>query len=131
YARQPPPSSDGGTSRAGGPTVTLPPPANYLPALYAFAAAASSDAATPLTFFGFFRKSWKILNSPWPTVAPKEAGCRSDMSNRKTGAFASAIAVARVIGSGYALAFTFLFGEEKPPRFAQIVAASGEARYWS
>jgi hypothetical protein len=50
------------------------------------------------------------------------------MSNRNTGATASAVAVARVIASGYALAGTFLFGDEKPPRFAQIVPAAGVAR---
>ena len=37
--------------------------------LNAFAAELSSFAAIPLTFFGFFRKSWKSLNSPCPVVA--------------------------------------------------------------
>ena len=37
------------------------------------------------------------------------------MSNRNVFAWASFVAVARVIGSGYALAGTFLFGEETPP----------------
>src|SRR5262245_39576449 len=51
------------------------------------------------------------------------------MSKRKTWARASAIAVARWIGSLYALGFTFLFGDENPPRAAQIDAACGVARY--
>ena len=33
------------------------------------------------------------------------------------------------MASGYALSGTFLFGDVNPPRFAQIVAASGVARY--
>ena len=51
------------------------------------------------------------------------------MSNRKTSAEASAVAVAREMESGYALGSTLRFGDEKPPIFAQIVAASGVARY--
>ncbi len=54
-------------------------------------------------YFGFFRKSWKILNSPWPTVPPNDAGWRSERSNLKTFALPTALAVARVIASGYAL----------------------------
>src|SRR5262245_65701102 len=80
-------------------------------------------------FFGLCRKSWKIFHSPCPVVLPNAAGCRSDMSNRNSWARASAIAVARWIGSLYALGFTFLFGDENPPRAAQIDAACGVARY--
>src|SRR3954464_11853062 len=100
YERQPPPCLDGGTSLAGGPTLMLPPPANYLPVLYAFAAADSSCDAIPLTFFGFFRKSWNSLNSPWPTVPPNVDGSRSDMSKRVTFALARATAILRVNASG-------------------------------
>ncbi len=51
-------------------------------------------------FVGFCRKLWKSPHSPWPVVAPNEAGCWSDMS--KTTFFAAAIAdaVARVVASG-------------------------------
>ena len=44
-------------------------------------------------------------------------------------AFASPVAVAWVIGSGYALVGTFLFGDVNPPRLTQISAASGVVRY--
>src|SRR5690348_3168621 len=127
--RTPGPSSSGGAAATGGSTAKLSPELIYFPDLYALAAADSSDDAMPLTFFGFFRKSWKILNSPCPTVAPKDAGWRSDMSKRKVLAVASATAVARVSGSEYADGGTFLFGDENPPRLAQIVAAWGVARY--
>jgi hypothetical protein len=66
----------------------------------------------PLTLDGLRRKSWKILNSPWPTVPPNEAGCRSDRSKRKTSAYPIAVAVFRVIASGYALAGTVFAGAE-------------------
>src|SRR4051794_6272808 len=85
----------------------------------------------PLTLPGLRRKSWKSLNSPCPTVAPNDAGWRSDMSKRNVFAPASATAVARVSGSEYAEGGTFLFGDEKPPRLAQIAAACGVARYWT
>src|SRR3954447_26674667 len=83
----------------------------------------------PFTFEGFFRKSWKSLNRPCPTVPPKADGCRSERSNRNVFARASASAVARLSGSLYALGGTFLFGEEKPPCWALIVAGAGVARY--
>src|SRR5947209_1045977 len=52
----------------------------------------------PLMFFGFETKSWNSFHSPWPVVAPNAAGCRSDMSNRKTDACANASAVLRCNG---------------------------------
>src|SRR5439155_5185829 len=82
----------------------------------------------PLTSLGFETKSWKSFHSPCPVVEPNDAGCRSDMSKRKTFAVARATAVLRLSGSLYADAFTFLLGDEKPPRFAQMVDACGVAR---
>src|SRR3954453_641550 len=117
----------GGASVGGGSAVMLL-PLNQPPFAKDFLASFSSSDATPSTFFGFLRKSWKSLNSPCPTVPPNAAGCRSDISKRSVLALASATAVVRVIGSGYALGWTFLFGEEKPPRLVQISAASGVAR---
>src|SRR2546430_3986310 len=110
------PRAGGGAARTGGSAVT-PAPAIYLP--YAFFAAASSLAAMPFTFFGFERKSWNSFHSPCPLVAPKAAGWRSDMSKRKILAFARAAAVFRFRASLYADGLTFLFADEKPPRFAQ------------
>jgi hypothetical protein len=49
--------------------------------------------------------------------------------SRATFAATSAAAEARVRASLYALSGTFLFGDVNPPRFAQIVEASGDARY--
>ena len=66
----------------------------------------------PSTFFGFLRKSWKILNSPWPTVPPNDAGCRSERSNRNVLALPIAVAVVRVMSFGYADASTVLAGAE-------------------
>src|ERR671937_2023480 len=100
----------GGAARTGGSAVTLA-PLTYLP--YAFLAAASSFAAVPLTFFGFETKSWNSFHSPWPVVEPNDAGCRSDMSNRKIFACARASAVFRFSGSLYAEAVTPRFGEAK------------------
>src|SRR5438874_13181199 len=111
--RNRPARATGGAARPGGSAVTLA-PFTYLP--YAFLAAASSLAAAPLTSFGFERKSWNSFHSPCPVVAPNAAGCRSDISNRKILACASASAVFRLSGSLYADGFTFLFGDEKPPR---------------
>ena len=68
--------------------------------VYAFAAAASSFAAIPVTSFGFWRNCWKRPHSPWPAVAPNEAGWLSDMSNTIDFALCTGTAVARVIGSG-------------------------------
>ena len=90
----------------------LPPLDTYFPDLYALAAADSSEEAMPLTFFGFLRKSWKILNSPCPTVPPNEAGWRSERSNLNVLALPIAVAVVRVIESGYALAGTVFAGAE-------------------
>src|SRR5438093_9646489 len=117
--------SSPGLRRAGEPVVT---PASGIYFPYAFVAAASSFEAMPSTSFGFFRKSWSSDHSV-PPPPPNSDGARSDMSNRKRDAFASAVAVARDSASGYALALTSLFGEEKPPNFAQIVAACGVSRY--
>src|SRR5438132_12307250 len=83
----------------------------------------------PFTFFGLLRKSWKILNSPCPVVAPNAGGSRSERSKRESFALTRACADARVSASLYALSGTFLFSDVKPPRFAQIVDASGDARY--
>src|SRR4051794_11604840 len=103
-----------GGAAAGGGSTAIPPelPATYFPEAYAFAADDSSDWAMPFTLDGLFKKSWKILNSPWPTVPPNDAGCRSERSNRKTEAFPIAVAVLRVIASGYALAGTVFAGAE-------------------
>ena len=95
---------------------------------YALAAAFSSLEAVLLTFLGLRRKSCRIFHSPWLGVPPKAEGARSDMSKRNVLACASAVAVARVSASGYAFAGTPLLGDEKPPRLAQMVAASGLAR---
>src|SRR5205823_10651848 len=88
----------------------------------------SSFEAMPLTLLGLERKSWKSFHSPCPVVAPNDAGWRSDMSKRKILACASADAVFRFSGSWYAEASTILFGDAKPPRLAQTVAASAVAR---
>src|SRR5690242_279504 len=68
---------EGGAAWTGGSTATpplLPLKLRYFPALYAFAAADSSVFEMPVALDGVFRKSWKILNSPCPTVAPNDAG---------------------------------------------------------
>src|SRR5512132_3629695 len=80
----------------------------------------------PLMLLGLVTKSWNSFHSPWPAVAPKDAGCRSDMSN--TAAFTRPAADLRCSGSLYADGGTSLFGDEKPPRFAQMIAAAGVAR---
>src|SRR3954464_3855522 len=95
----------------------------HFPALYAFAAADSSCFAMPFALPVFFRKSWKSLNSPCPTVPPNDAGWRSERSKRNTFALPTALAVVRVMASGYALAGTVFAGAVYPPRFAQIVCA--------
>ena len=82
----------------------------------------------PPAFDGVFRKSWKILNSPCPTVAPKDAGWRSERSNTNAFALPTAVAVARVIASGYADGGTVFAGAVYPPRFAQIDWAAPVAR---
>src|SRR5581483_1111930 len=82
-------------------------------------------------FFGFFRKFWNSPHSPWPAVAPNDGGCWSDMSNTTLFACPIGASVARVIGSGYTLAGTFLFPVPKPPCFAQTSAACGDARYFT
>src|SRR6202022_3733450 len=55
--------------------------------------------------------------------------CRSSRLNTKLLAPTRACAMPLLTGSGYALAGTLLFGEAKPPRWAQIAAPSGPARY--
>ena len=77
FRRNAPGCPAGGAATTGGSTATpplLPLKARYFPALYAFAAADSSVFEMPVAFDGAFRKSWKILNSPCPTVAPNDAG---------------------------------------------------------
>ena len=54
----------------------------------------------PFTSVGLRRKFWNSPHSPWPTVAPNDAGCWSDMSNATFLALAIADAVARVVASG-------------------------------
>src|ERR1051326_8682948 len=82
----------------------------------------------PVTSLGFLRKSWKSPHSPWPAVAPNEAGCASDMSNTIDFAFGSGASVARVIASGYTLALMLWLPVPKPPDFAHAAAAAGVAR---
>src|SRR3954454_290595 len=95
------------------------------PYLNALAAADSSLLAAPSTLDGLERKSWRIFHSPWPGVPPNAAGARSDMSKRNVWALAIAVAVVRVMSSGYTDSCTPLFGDEKPPRCAQVCAAAG------
>src|SRR5262249_30425888 len=82
----------------------------------------------PEMFFGFFRNVWKMPHSPWPVVAPNEAGCSSDMSNTTDFAVLIGISVARVIGSGYSFGLMFLLPVPKPPMLTQTLAAAGVAR---
>jgi hypothetical protein len=78
-----------------------------------------------LEALGFFRKlmrSAHIIGSqlPW----------RSSRLKTKLLALTSALASACETGSGYALCGTLLFGDANPPRCAQMLAPSGQARYW-
>src|SRR3954465_871908 len=77
---------------------------------------------------GFCRNCWKSPHSPWPTVAPNDAGCWSDMSNATAFALAIAPAVTRVVASGYTLVAIRLFPVAKPPFLAHAAAACGVAR---
>jgi len=72
----------------------------YFPLLYAFAAEVSSCCWMLEISVGCWRNVWKMPHSPWPVVAPKDAGWLSDMSNATAVAPASGAAVAFVIGSG-------------------------------
>src|SRR3954449_12057447 len=111
--RSAPGSPDGGAATGGASTAIpplLPLKSCYFPALYAFAAAASSVREMPVELLGLFRKSWKILNSPCPTVAPNDAGWRSERSNTNAFALPTAVAVGRGIASGYADAGTVFAG---------------------
>src|SRR3954447_7926304 len=67
----------------------------------------------PAAFDGFFRKSWKILNSPCPTVAPNDAGWRSERSNTNAFAFPTAV--------GKAKAFVFDLSDLQPASFGATV----------
>src|SRR5689334_23937053 len=82
----------------------------------------------PETSLGFFRNCWKIPHSPWPVVAPKDAGCSSDMSKTTDFALPIGASVARVIASGYTLGEMFLFPVPKPPIDAHALAAGAVAR---
>ena len=82
----------------------------------------------PFTFFGSRRKFWNSPHSPWPTVAPNDAGCWSDMSKTTFFAFAIASAVARVVASGKTLDGTCLLPVAKPPYAAHASAAAGVPR---
>src|SRR3954452_867492 len=110
--RSAPGSPDGGAATGGSTAIPplLPLKSCYFPALYAFAAAASRVRDMPVELLGLFRMSWKILNSPCPTVAPNDAGWRSERSNTNAFALPTAVAVVRVIASGYADAGTVFAG---------------------
>src|SRR5207247_3977582 len=82
----------------------------------------------PVTLLGVLRKSWKIPPAPCPVVAPKEAGCSSDMSNTTDFARWTGSDVARVIASGYTLGLRLWLPVAKPPDFAQAAAAGADAR---
>src|SRR3954464_10491940 len=96
----PPPPGSGGAARGGGSAVIEAPLKPYFPLLYAAAAELSSCCWMLEMLDGFWRNFWKIPHSPWPVVAPNEAGWLSDMSNATWVAPASGASVAFVIGSG-------------------------------
>src|SRR3954470_19873352 len=82
----------------------------------------------PLMFFGCRRNFWKMPHSPWPVVAPNDAGCKSDMSNTTAFALATAFWFARSIAFGRVLGFSFRLPVATPPCFAHAAAAAGVAR---
>ena len=93
--------------------------------LYAFAAAVSSVCGDAVDVP---RVLQEVLEDLPLALAGRAAERRrlevGHVEPERSSPCASAVAVVRVSASGYALGDTLLFGDEKPPRFAQIVAAS-------